>query len=77
MPMLIVEGHSQFLIPSTTTWLLAQQLHSPLQQQKIQNGDAPYKYKMQFLKLSPKPCNGSGSVLRKLWHHAVLLLPLM
>lgn len=35
MPMLIVEGHSQFLIPLTTTGLLAQQLHSPLQQQKL------------------------------------------
>lgn len=35
MPMLIVEGRSQFLIPLTvTTLLLAQQLHSPLQQKK-------------------------------------------
>lgn len=35
MPMLIVEGHSQFLIPLTATWVLARQLHSPLQQKKI------------------------------------------
>lgn len=43
MPMLIVEGHSESLIPSTTL-LLAQQLHSPLQQQKFQNEGATNTY---------------------------------